>query len=295
MSRRCLCARLFTAFRADPRLRSLPWATRAFFLLLGEAMAGSENPGVLGFGSVSRVSLLVSVPETEVETQMETLLAEGLLARTEAGGLACPLLLGPPPRQAAAQENGRKGGRPRRGETPEAARARRSQGTLALPIAGGAAETQAKPSAETPTTTTTTTTGNSNSLSLVRSSLPPAHVALGEEVAVLAGLDPVAQRFDFVPVRAWLADGLTPAEIREGVRRVVTRPGYVPGRITTLRYFDRSVREMQGAAPSAAATAAGGFTAPEGPSPLELAIEAWNFGGRRGAPPRAADFHRLSA
>jgi len=288
MSRRCLCTRLFTAFRADPRLRSLPWATRAFFLLLGEAMAASENPGTLGFGSVSRVSLLVSVPETEVETQLETLLAEGLLTRTEAGGLACPLLVGPPPRQSAAQENGRKGGRPRKGEGLEAYRLRKAQTSLPLPLAGGAAETQPKPSPETPTTTTNL----SNSQSVVKSFPSPRalpHLALGAELAELASLDPVRQRFDYAPVKVWLEAGFAPAEIREAVRQVVTRPSYNHGAIRTLGYFDRAIREAC-TAPAAAAPQA----PPEGPSEFERALDAWNF-HRVGPPPKLADFRRNRA
>ena len=298
MSRRCLCTRLFTAYRTDPRLRSLPYLTRAFFLLLGEAMAGSENPGTLGFGSVSRVSLLVSVPETEVETQLETLLAEGLLVRTEAGGLACPLLVGPPPRQAAAQENGRKGGRPRKGESLEACRLRRSQGALALPLAGCVAETQAKPKPETPTTTTTEVSNSSvvKSLSTPRVLL---HAELGADLAELAGMDPVRQRFDYQPVREWLEAGFAAAEIREAVREVVTRPSFVPGKATSLRYFDRPVRAacapQQGVgAASPAATGRVALPPPEGPSDFERALDAWNF-HRVGLPPRLADFRRTAA
>lgn len=295
MSRRCSCNRLFDAFRSDPRIRSLGWATRAFFLLLGEAMAGAENPGFLGFSSVSRVSLLVSVPETETETQMETLIAEGLLVRTAEGGLACPLLQPVSTRASRAAENGRLGGRPRRNETPEQARLRRAQITLPLAIQGGGAETQAKPRAETLTTTTTTNSSSpSQSGSVAR---VPAHASLGAEIAELAELDPVRQRFDYAPVREWLEAGISPADIREGVRQVVTRPGYRADKVTTLRYFGPAIRRVHdGEAPQpAAATHPAAAEDEAAEARYTEAYDAWRFGGRRGAPPRFADFARPAA
>ena len=44
-------------------------------MVVAEAAARSPEVGVLPFGDARRVALLVSAPETEVETQIETLLA----------------------------------------------------------------------------------------------------------------------------------------------------------------------------------------------------------------------------
>lgn len=287
MSRRCTCSRLLAALHADPRLRTLPLAARALWLLLAEAMLQGEAPGVLPFGSLARVSLLVSAPETDIETHLETLLAEGLLTRTPDGGLACPLLVQAAARTAAARANGAAGGRPRKGETPEQARARRAQGALLLPVPGRAAETQeTKPetrAAETPTTTES---------SISESSSPPplpvrAWAAVGSQVAMRAGLDPVRQRFDYAPVREWMEAGASAELILAAVEECVARPSYVAGRVHSLRYFDRAVRErLQAASGQTSPAAPAGYVPPPPSDDYTLAIRRWREDGMQGPPPR---------
>ena len=133
MARRCLCARLLAALHEDPRLRTLPLAARMLFLLVAEAAARSPVPGVLPFGGTARVSLLVSAGETETQTHLETLCEEGLLVRGAADTLAVPLLVEAASRAEVARRNGARGGRPLKGETPEAYQ-RRKQGEMILQI-----------------------------------------------------------------------------------------------------------------------------------------------------------------
>jgi hypothetical protein len=252
MARRCVCSRLFDAVRTDPRLRSLPWATRAFFLLLGEAMAGAEEPGTLPFGSAARVSLLVSVPEPECETQLETLLREGLLARTEAGGLAAPLLLPRSAKARAAQENGQKGGRPRRGETPEAARLRRAQAPLMLPVAGGAV-----PATETQPRKPSDDDDQIESKSSDHQTRVREALALAEQVAEAAGMDPARSVWHARDVQGWLAAGATAELVLDVVRDVMSRAKAPPA---GLRYFNRAIdaaiAERRTARPAATVAAA---------------------------------------
>lgn len=262
MSRRCLCTRLFTAVRTDPRLRSLPWPIRAFFLVLGEAMAASENPGVLGFAENARISLLVSVPETDVGSYLETLVAEGLLLRPEGGGLVCPMLAGLPGKASVARENGGKGGRPRKGETAEQARLRRAQPGLMLPLPGAAADTgETKP----PKPHDDDDSINSDSSIITRAQGQAGArevLALAREVATLAGMDPARSDWSARDVQGWLNAGATPALVLEVVADVMTRCRQVPA---GLRYFsraiERAVAENRAAPASVAAAAPSGQVA----------------------------------
>jgi hypothetical protein len=230
MSKRCSCVRLFAAIGTDPRLRTLPLAARALWLLLAEAAA--ESGGVLPFSGFARVSLLVAAPEPEVETWMETLIGEGLLRR-EGEALAVPLLADAPPSAAASRANGARGGRPRRGETPEQARLRRAQPSIPLPIPGGA-ETQAKPGA-----------GNSDHDDQIESSSDSSSaraedvLALAHEVATLAGIDPARSAWSARDVQGWLAAGATAELVRATVADVMTRAKGPPA---GLRYFTGAIQ-----------------------------------------------------
>lgn len=108
------------------------------WLLLAEAMVMPGFDGVLPFTDPRRVSLLVSESQTEVETHLETLIAEQLILR-EGETLVCPMLREASARTAANRRNGAGGGRPRKGETAEEMH-RRRQRELILPIEGGAPE-----------------------------------------------------------------------------------------------------------------------------------------------------------
>lgn len=250
MARRCLCARLLAALHEDPRLRTLPLATRMLFLLLAEAAAASPVSGVLPFRETRRVSLLVSASETDVEPALETLLAEGLLAEDAGGGLAVPLLMGLPPRGGAAKRNGARGGRPRKGETPEAAYARR-QADMLLPLPGGAVAA-AKPSETQSVKLVSSTTSNNPVVSKsaqegessARGAETPEWVSLGAELAELAGMDGARGGFNFRPVQAWLAQGIPANVIRAAVTEAVGRKGYEGRRVYSLTYFARAVAAL---------------------------------------------------
>ena len=246
MARRCLCARLLAAVQDDPRLRTLPLSARMLFLLVAEAAARSPVFGVLPFAETSRVSLLVSASETEVETQMETLRREGLIASGEGGGLLVPLLAEAPPRTEAARRNGAAGGRPRKGETAEAARLRRSQSAMLLPIRGG--ETQETQAAKSVSTTTTVKLVSQSVSGLEGESSArgdaDAWVSLGDELVEIVGLDPARGTFDFRIVREWMQEGRSAETIRAAVTRVVARPSFRREAVRSLGYFSQAVREQ---------------------------------------------------
>ena len=218
------------------------------FLLVAEAATRGPVFGVVPFAETKRVSLLVSAEETEVETQMETLMREGLIRSGDAGGLVVPMLLDAPPRSEAARRNGAAGGRPRKGETPEAARARR-QRELLLMLPGGrdveTQETQApKPAPETGFSTTTTYSQVVQSVGSGASAETPAWVSLGEELAELVGMDGARGGYDYRPVQAWLQAGRSAETIRAAVTRVVSRPGFRREAVRSFGYFAQAVAEQ---------------------------------------------------
>jgi hypothetical protein len=275
MSRRCLCSRLFAALRDDPRLATLPFLPRALFLLLADAATRAPSPGVLPFSDTRRVSLLVSCSETEAETGLETLETEGLIRR-EAGALVVPLIADAATRSEVARRNGSGGGRPRKGETREQYLARR-QGEILLPIATGPAlkpsETQPVNQAEKPYTSTSEVKSplEESGSDRARDGFP--HVALGIELAALAGMDGARGGFDYRPVQAWLNAGHAPEVIREAVQAVVSRPGYQPGKAWSLKFFDQAVGQAAAEAKARRAMAPA-IQTPEQRRAERLAIEA---------------------
>jgi hypothetical protein len=268
------------ALESDPRLRTLPLAARMLWLLLGEYMARAGTPGVLSFAQTERLSLLVSAPLAEVETSLETLFDEGLL-RQEGDTLVCPLLVdAPAPRASRAAENGRKGGRPRKGESTEAYRLRRSQTNLVLPIQGDAE----KPKETQPQKAYDHEDDLSNS-PIIITRAPGEVLALAREVALLAGMDPARSDWSAQEVRGWLNLGATPQAIREVVADVMTRRSGPPG---NLRYFGsaiaRAVAENRGSgAPAAAGTGAAPSVKGQWSRLFEAHLDA---GGKPGAFPK---------
>lgn len=286
MGRRCSCHGLMEALRRDPRLRLVPLGARALWLLLADALAEMPEPWVflLGSrpGSVREIAMMVSADESETETHVQTLLDIGLLEKRADGAIA---VVGLPEsrRSAAAQGNGRLGGRPRKGETAEEARLRRQQTHMALPIAGGRAETQEtqrKPETET----RLAGADDADQKDKIDQSREVSDiVAFGAELAEIAGMDPARGTYDFRPVMNWRAMGLPDATIRDVVRCWVGRTGYTVPR--SLAYFAGGMKEAQsalrgqpvaGPADRARAALVKQF--------LEES-EAWDRGGRVGPPP----------
>ena len=247
MGKRCACDRLFRRLAEDLQLSTLPLAAKMLWLQLARLAASTPGfTGVLQFGSdhgfLTSVALAVTCAEPEVEPNLAALERRGLIRRGEDGtSLILPQVEPTSARAEASRINGLQGGRRRKGETLEARRERR-QRELMLPIAGGAAETQAEPESET-SLARGTSTGTYESID---SGTGTAHeeadwISLGHEVAALCGFEPYAGTKGFEPVRAWLRAGATPELILRVVRdRMDRRP---PAHVSTLRYFDTPIKE----------------------------------------------------
>lgn len=242
MPRRCLADRLLVMTETDPGLILAGPAAQMVFIRLMRLAARMGSDGFLAFGSALRnlaeVSIAVAIRQTELETHVETLVDRGVLVR-EGEALVCPSLREAGRKAAAARANGGLGGRPRKGETVEAMRARR-QGHLMLPVSGGKptgteAETlsRARPAL-----------ASSSAEELSKPSKPRVEtdaIALGHRVLAAAGVDPATWMGSFGEVRSWLAEGLDAETIVATVERVAARPRYAPPR--SLRYFSEAMRE----------------------------------------------------
>ncbi|MDQ1079707.1 hypothetical protein [Pseudoroseomonas cervicalis] len=283
MARVNLQERLLRLLEEDARLRTLPLAVRAFWLLL--ARAALRHGGAIPFTSASRVSLLVSASETETETHLEILIGETLVTQDETG-LRIPLLEAMAPRRAgAAAENGRLGGRPRKGETAEQARLRRSQGHLPLSIEGGAAarqaETQETENPETPTRARAereSLSHNYQSSSSPSSSVSGKAVfgheaqALARELATMLSLGLAQPEV----VGGWLRKGWSPTVIRQVASAFAQQPERPE--IRSIRYLEQQIaQQVEAEAP---------------PPPANPALEryhadlaAWHRRGCLGDPP----------
>lgn len=285
MPRRCLCDRLRERIATDPRLATLPMGAKWMWLALAERAAASTPDGVLrlgcAFGFLTGIAMLIQAAEPEVQTHWETLAARGLVIRQGDDVLVPELEALVTRRAAVARANGASGGRPRRGETPEQARARRAQGALLLPVPGAAAAPAEEPSETEPETRRDSApplpTTSTESLVVVGSGGDVAREAtpsaIGCEVARIAGLDPVRQRFDYRPVIEWLAEGADRALILDVVRDVAGKPGFEPHRVRTLRYFTPAMQERL-------AERAAAKPQPDRPLRADVqAIIAWANGG----------------
>lgn len=247
MARRCLCDLLLDVLTSSPRLRTLPLAARMLWLELGRAALAMDDRRI-PFGSASRVSLWVSAPEPEVETQMETLLSEGLLVR-DGDGLRLPLLdeAGDSPRAKASRINGSKGGRPPKRREPE-----RAQREMMLPIQGGAAaaeETQGNPSAvpscaregEAKKKNSSSPSFSSSALREAREAASQEAKAVASELARLFGIGYSQPEI----AQEWMDAGWS-AEL---IRRVGVAFAQQEGRpaVTSIRYLERQIAQQSAA------------------------------------------------
>lgn len=257
MSSRCLCARLEALLMGLPLFMVAPAGAKWLMLQLVKRMAAPEAGGAIPFSDAPRLSLLVSVSVSEVETYLANLLETGLLVRDAAGALSCPALEGLLARTSRAAENGRKGGRPRKGETPEEAM-RRRQGHLLLPVEG-------KPTKPKPESSRA-----SDSIKEVSIQSDAREVyALTEELASIAGMDPARGGYNGSLIRMWLARGATPDLLREVVTRV---RGRSQATIGNFAYFTKAVEEaLAEPRPSPAASTS---DTPEGQAYLR-ALDRW--------------------
>jgi len=273
MARRCPCDRLLAMLDDDVRLKTLPLATRMLWLILARYAVRQDDLRI-PFSGIARVSLLVSASETEVETQLEILIAEGLLIR-DGASLRVPLLDAGSARAAAARANGAKGGRPTKEAKAERERLARAQGHLRLPIQGGgaaAAETQGNLAGETPFVRAKK---ESNSILPSFSSFPSAAREASEMAQELSGM--FGLKFQQVTeVLDWMGQGATPAIIRQVAKAMAEKPNRPV--ITSIRYLRKDVLEQTEACTPAPAS-----------SPADAAyiaaIEAWHADGCLGPAP----------
>jgi hypothetical protein len=279
MGKRCTCERLFRRLDEDVRLRTLPMAAQHLWLKLMRLALGTDD-GVLrlgsDFGFLTALSIAVSHAESETETAWNSLAARGLALLGEDGAsILMPDAVEGAERVKAARNNGLRGGRPRKGETPDEA-ARRRQGSLMLPVAGGLAETQEtqrKPPEES-------SHAASSTFSSERQAAAPGEVsvALGMELAEIAGMDPNG-KWTLKPVQVWLSGGATPDQLRDVFTAVASRASYRPP--ASLAYFNEAVAEARSAAivtPEASAAEARIAS-------RTAAIAAWQANGCQGPPP----------
>lgn len=279
MSRRCPCR----AILSDPRLRLLPLAARALLIQLVDVASTWPEPGGLRLGgralSNREIALLVSAEETEVSNLLENLRETGFVNRAETDGA---LVL--PVSEVSERTGAARGGRPRRGETPEMARQRRAQGHLILPISGGAAPAATKP-VETEVSETPASLASSSSKKGASELM-----ALGTELETVAGLDPAKHRYDFRPISAWLAAGIAASVIRETITAIATRPGYRDRAVRSFAYFDQAVRDAARTTPPAAPSTPTDPAREAACAAFNQATQRWRDYGMLGKPPQLEDF-----
>lgn len=288
MGKRCHCEKLFRRLEEDVRLRTLPMGAQMMWLRLVRLAASTPGfDGALHFGSefgfLVAVSLAVSCAETEAETHLAALERRGLVLRGEDGAsLVIPDVEPAAARSEAARINGLRGGRPRKGESREAYRERR-QGNLLLAVAGGAeahAETQAEPNDES-SRAAAVASSSGKEAAAVREALE--WVSLGQELVVIAGLDPARGGWNLMPVKGWMDAGVPADVIRETVRAVAARPRPKP--IGSLQFFHRAVMEAHEAARAAEAP-----PVRHEPCGYEAALREWQRNGAQGVPPSLAEW-----
>lgn len=275
MARNSTCERQLVRAAGDAAFRVLPPMVRLLMLeILAFAAAAPEKGRLRFLGPVSAaLSRLLSIPETEVETGLETLAQLGWVEEdAETHSLWVSAARAAAARVEAARANGIRGGRPRKGETPEQYQARKArereqamrQQHFMMPIAGGARaetqETEAEPNAESSRAVLPTT-----SLSIEGSGGSTAReetdvVFLAAELARAARVE--GRRFDEAPVRAWLVAGATPELLRQAVRQVAGRATYAPERVNGWGYFEPRVQELLAAQKPRAGSAGEGAFAP---------------------------------
>ena len=285
MARRTMVQRLLGDELLELRLMRLPLDARYAWEHLVEIIARRGENGMLRLGFELGCELGFAgwfahwfrIPETQMQTHLETLALAGLLIVT-GEALALPGLSGAAARRAeTARANGSKGGRPRNKPPSD-------QVAMPLPFAPLTAvekptetqiETQtARDDADAQLSSASSSSNLEESLKAELAEPPPATSPVGlpeatdaaaladELLALLGGAVAASNREADRPerVQGWLDRGVTPAGMRQIVREAVARPRKPgDGPIATLKWFEP---KMQAAASgprlveAAAATAA---------------------------------------
>lgn len=283
MGSRCTCDRIEALLEGHPWFKALPGGARWLCFKLVKLMAAPSFDGAIPFSDTARVSLLVSMEQTETETHLETLIEKGLLARDDAGRLLCPAMEGISARARAARENGRKGGRPRK-EAAVTPQNDARQLVAKLPIAGGLSKPTETQRWETPSAGAAPRASSSTSSLEERETQSRSWRELAQEVIAIAGL--ALKRPDWTTAKEWLDAGHSAEHVLAVVADVSGRASFPREKVSTLRYFTPAIDREAKAAPAAAPVAL--RADPEGPSPLARAIRAWEETGRRGPCPTLA-------
>lgn len=291
MSRKCVCEQLLGSEFVQVRMKLVPAAARWVWLMLAKAMAVSDEPGVLKFGSgvglFALVSAIASVSETEAETELDNLIRVGLLVRTADDMIAMPAPQRAASKRAdAARINGLRGGRPKKAD------AERAQSSLPLPLPGGAEEkpneNQTRPASVSPTTTASTSSSVSSS-----SETETDWVPIARDACEAAGFNDASGLHTYGVVKDWVAAGATRALILE----VITAK--TGSHVRTLRYFDKAIREaVQVAKARPPEPAAQPEWERVARSDWNEAVDRWQSYGRKGAVPNLAEYldrHRGTA
>lgn len=288
MSRSCACDRWLTRAAADLGFQALPPMAQLLFFRLLAAASGAEDRGHLRFPcSVSAaVSRLLNRTETETGADLAALADLGWVDLDEDGrGVWMRGAKAASARAEAAQVNGLRGGRPRKGEGREAYRERR-QGEMMLALKGGVAETQeteAEPRGESSRVAARLKEDTGKEAAAAREA--PEWVSVGMRLAEAAGLDPARGGHNLLPVKGWMDAGASADMLLEIVRRCAARPGY--GGVRSLQYFHQAVMDaLRDSAPPAP---------PPQPSGYEAALRAWRDNGCQGVPPTLADWRASQA
>ncbi|MBU6246522.1 MAG: hypothetical protein KGN77_02100 [Xanthomonadaceae bacterium] len=238
MSRRCDCSVVLDELARNPALATAPLAARAVWLALVRAMQAA-GVSVLRWGSHvpnrAELAMLVAASETETETEINRLVARGLLVLEPDDAIASPLLGAAAKRSETNRINGMKGGRPRKDGTD------RRQAGLLLPIAGDApaatAKTEPKPNAPP---------GQLKLASSLEEKASSLDLATSRLLGT-AGLGTERLRSDRGIVARWLSDGHDLNDIADLIARRVDA-GAQPQH---LGYFDRAVAELMPSEPPA--------------------------------------------
>lgn len=282
MSRKCVCEQLLGSEFVQVRMKLVPAAARWVWLMLAKAMAVSDEPGVLRFGSgvglFALVSAIASVSETEAETELGNLIAVGLLTRTADDMIALPAPQRAVSKRAdAARINGLRGGRPRKAE------AERAQSSLPLPLPGGAEEKPAgnQTVAASVSSTTTSTTNSVSSSSETETEWVP----IARDACEAAGFNDASGLHTYGIVKDWVAAGATRALILE-VIAAKTGP-----HVRSLRYFNAAIREaIQVAKVRPTEPAAQPAWERAARSDWNEAVDRWQAYGHKGAMPQLAEY-----
>lgn len=284
MARKCLCDTLLDSEFVRHRLLLVPAAARWIWLSLAKAMAVSDDPGVLrfgcGLGLSALVSRLVSVSETEAETELENLIAVGLLVRRGQDEIALPDLVPAWSKRAeAARINGLKGGRPPKRQQDQ------GQRTMTMVLPGGRSgapdDNRMAPRSVSPVAAAIAIKASSSSKQEPNASPSTDVDAIGREAAEAAGLNDATGQHTWGIVGQWLAAGAT----REMILDVIEDRRATGVRVRSLRYFDQPVRDAIAQARRTPPPSAMSEAEREARRRWNDDITTWQDGHRRGAMP----------